>query len=284
MQQRFEMQRPYEEQPLSYSGVSENRYSRKYAIYHARVDQDWEKRIFSNRRRKRSYRGGAPRAASSFWMGAQTRALLPKLLLALAAICVVVVAYCALSNGADATDEPVSTQPANKSTDRSQWIKGRMPYLYQTDSEWASVSYAGETVGDSGCGPTCLSMVYVYLTGKKDKDPTQMAAFSESNDYIECGMTTWTFMSEGARKLGLRSQELSADESVIRSQLKNGHPIIASVSKGDFTTQGHFIVLESTDAFGRIMVRDPNSPERSAQAWDLSRILAQTRNLWVFSV
>ena len=206
-----------------------------------------------------------------------------KFLIALVALLVLVGAYGMLSNGADATDASATTEYTDKSTERDQWIKGRMPYLYQTDRQWATTSYAGATVADSGCGPTCLSMVYVYLTGKKDKDPAQMAAFSEANAYIESGMTTWTFMTEGARKLGLRSQELSADESIIRSQLESGHPIIASVSKGDFTTGGHFIVLAGTDSFGRILVRDPNSPERSAQAWDLSRILAQTRNLWVFS-
>lgn len=284
MQQRLEMQRPYEDQPLAWREIPENRYSRKTATYHARPDQDWERRIFSNRRWDAWRSRGVPRTRLSASRHSQPNAVLPKLLIALAVLFVLIAAYCALSNGASATDDPAPAVAADKSTDRSQWTKGRMPYLYQTDSEWASATYAGETVANSGCGPTCLSMVYVYLTGKKDKDPAQMAAFSEANDYIESGMTTWTFMSEGAQKLGLRSQELSADESVIRTQLESGHPIIASVSKGDFTTQGHFIVLESTDAFGRIMVRDPNSPERSAQAWDPSRILAQTRNLWAFSV
>lgn len=283
MQQRFEMRRPSEEQPLVYSGIPENRYSRKYATYHARTDQDWEKRIFSNRSRGAFRKGVFAQAHPSVRIESRD-SLLPRLLIVLVVLFVLVGAYCSFSNGAAATNDPAPVESADKSTDRSQWIKGRMPYLYQTDNEWASVSYAGETIGDSGCGPTCLSMVYVYLTGKKDKDPAQMAAFSEANAYIESGMTTWTFMSEGARKLGLQSQELSADESIIRTQLESGHPIIASVSKGDFTAQGHFIVLESTDAFGRIMVRDPNSPERSAQAWDLSRILAQTRNLWAFSI
>lgn len=204
--------------------------------------------------------------------------LLPKLLVGLAALIVLLVAFCVLSCDSEATANP------NKSTEREQWIKGKMPYLYQSDVEWGASPYAGSTVAESGCGPTCMSMVYIYLTGKKDRDPVQMAAFCEERGFVEGGMTTWAFMSDGAEMLGLRSQELSSDESLIRSQLAKGHPIIASVSAGDFTTKGHFIVLAGTDAFGRILVHDPNSPERSAQGWDLDRILSQTRNLWAFSV
>ena len=76
---------------------------------------------------------------------------------------------------------------------------------------------------------------------------------------------------------------LTVNQSV-RKALDAGYPVIASVSKGDFTTQGHFIVLAGTDEDGKVIVHDPNSVERSAKVWDLDRILSQTRNLWAFSV
>ena len=66
-----------------------------------------------------------------------------------------------------------------------------------------------------------------------------MAAFSESHNYVDSGMTSWAFMDEGARVLGLRSRELPADYQSVRKALDAGYPVIASVSKGDFTTQGH---------------------------------------------
>ena len=151
-----------------------------------------------------------------------------------------------------------------QSTPRSEWRAGEVPYLYQIDPEWADGSYAGSTIAESGCGPTCLSMIYVYLTGRTN--------------------TSWAFMDEGARVLGLRSRELPADYQSVRKALDAGYPVIASVSKGDFTTQGHFIVLAGTDEDGKVIVHDPNSVERSAKVWDLDRILSQTRNLWAFSV
>ncbi|WP_251198061.1 C39 family peptidase [Anaerotardibacter muris] len=251
------------ERPNLWHDVPTNRFSRKSARYRARPIFRQQQDLFAR--------------------------LFPTVLLVLATVFVLIAGFLTVANGACSSADAASAEEGQKtvqpvkSTARDQWIRGKMPYLYQIDAEWAATPYAGGTVADSGCGPTCLSMVYVCLTGKKDKDPAQMAAFSTNNGYIDCGMTSWMFMTDGAARLGLSSRELPADESVIRRELDAGHPIIASVSPGDFTEKGHFIVLAGTDAFGRILVRDPNSAERSAQAWDLSRILSQTRNLWSFS-
>ena len=73
-----------------------------------------------------------------------------------------------------------------------------MPYLYQTDPAWAAEPYAGGTVEENGCGPTCLAMVYVDLTGKKDLDPAGMSAFSVEGWHVDSGLTSWTLMTDGA--------------------------------------------------------------------------------------
>ena len=56
--------------------------------------------------------------------------------------------------------------------------------------------------------------------------------------------------------------------------------MICSVGPGDFTTDGHFIVLVDTNPDGTVTLRDPNSPERTAQTWELDRVLNQCLNLW----
>lgn len=265
--------------PLVWHEASQKRFSRKNGAYRARAQRAHRRVVPQVMPKKQIFRADAQRRRQK---DSLTR-LLPKLLIALAAFLVLVAGYGALSDDA-AGSGSAGAANVSKSTDRDQWTKGKMPYLYQTDPVWAASPYAGSTVAESGCGPTCMSMAYVYLTGKKDRDPAQMAAFSDRNGFTEGGMTTWAFMTEGARMLGLDSEEVPADESAIRAELAAGHPVIVSVSAGDFTTKGHFIVLEGVDSFGRILVRDPNSPERSGQAWDLGRILSQTRNLWVLSV
>lgn len=155
--------------------------------------------------------------------------------------------------------------------------------LLQTDPAWADEPYAGGTVAENGCGPTCLTMAYVCLTGNKDHDPGTMCGLSESNGHVDSGMTSWSLMGDGVRLLGLESEELPADASALRGALEAGHPVILSMGPGDFTTTGHFIVAVGMDDRDRLTVRDPNSSERSARLWDADRVLSQCRNLWEIS-
>lgn len=157
-----------------------------------------------------------------------------------------------------------------------------MPSLYQIDPQWASLPYAQTTIGESGCGPTCLSMVYVHQTGKKDMNPVQMAAFSQRAGYVDAGATSWRFMTEGARTLGLHATELPADKETVKQKLSAGHPIIVVVGTGDFTTSGHYLVLCGIDGDGNVTIRDPNSAENTKRTWDIDRILSQARNLWAY--
>lgn len=173
---------------------------------------------------------------------------------------------------------------SNASTPASAWERGEVPYLYQRDPAWESRAYAGETIGTSGCGPTCLSMVYVALTGRTDYSPERMCAFSEQNGYIENGMTRWALLDQGASQLGLSSRIVAATPKSIESELARGHLVILSMGKGEFTDVGHFIVIAGLDVDGKLTIRDPNSPERTHTAWDATHLLDQARNAWAFSL
>ncbi|WP_294439033.1 C39 family peptidase [uncultured Slackia sp.] len=169
------------------------------------------------------------------------------------------------------------------STPKSEWHQGEVPMLFQTDPAWGSNPYAGSDIATAGCGPTCLSMVYIALTGKTNMGPVEMAAFSEKNGYVQDGMTAWALMTDGASELGLVAEELPASVSALIGALEEGRLVIASMLPGDFTTVGHFIVIAGVDSSGKLVVRDPNSAERSMQTWDAQTVLAQCANLWAYS-
>lgn len=170
------------------------------------------------------------------------------------------------------------------STPKAEWKAGSMPHLYQTDPVWASQPYAGTDVRTAACGPTSLTMVYVYLTGKTDLDPASMAAFADERNFAPTGATEWRFMTEGASLLGLKSTAVSPNRASVASALKSDKPVICSVSPGDFTSIGHFIVLKSIDERGMVEVYDPNSALNSTKRWPINRILAQASALWCFSL
>lgn len=170
------------------------------------------------------------------------------------------------------------------STPRSQWTAGTMPHLYQTDPLWANKPYAGSNIRVAGCGPTSLSMVYTYLTGKTDLDPVAMASFAEEHNFAPTGATEWRFMTDGAAAIGLRSTPVAPSRASIASALDAGMPIICCLTPGDFTTVGHFLVIKGMDGRGMVEIHDPNSPYNSARRWPISQILPQIEALWALSL
>ena len=166
--------------------------------------------------------------------------------------------------------------------DLSEYIGSeKVPLLLQWDQRWGYVAYTGKVMGLSGCGPTCLSMVCIYLLDDAKYTPKYIAAFAEENGYCSPGSGSfWTLISEGGKQLGLDVQEIPLDEKWIMENLEQGNPIICNVGAGFFTTTGHYIVITEY-ADGYVKVNDPNSVSKSEQLWNLTEVMEQIRNLWV---
>lgn len=181
------------------------------------------------------------------------------------------------------TEEEAEEPPA--STPRALWKKGSMPNLYQTDPEWADVEYSGGTLADQGCGPTALSMVYIYLTGDTELDPPAMARFSTEAGYsTELEGSYRALMSDGAELLGLKSRIVDVSPEGITAELEAGRPVICVVGPGVFTEIGHFIVIERLTTGGKVVVHDPNSLPHSVRSWDLETICEDGEAAWSYSV
>ena len=81
--------------------------------------------------------------------------------------------------------------------------------------------------------------------GNTSFTPKYVADMSVNMGYYVDGVgTDWTLMTAGASELGINSAQLTNwSEDTLKSELSAGHPIICSMGPGDFTNQGHFIVL-----------------------------------------
>ena len=182
-------------------------------------------------------------------------------------------------------DYPEKKGTWNDNIDLSgQYEPGQIPLLMQWDEDWGYAPYGDGMIALDGCGPTCLSMVAVGLTGDTSLNPKAVAAFSEEKGYLDAktGSTLWALMTDGAGELGLHSTELSLDKDRMIHELSQGHPIICSMRPGDFTTIGHFIVLYGYKD-GKFLVRAPNSRNRSKKSWSYKTLEPQIKNLWTFS-
>ena len=160
---------------------------------------------------------------------------------------------------------------------------GMFPEILQWDERWGYHPYGTSIIAVSGCGPTCISMLVVGLTGDKTVTPAVVADYATQNHYVDNNNdTTWAFMTSGVEHWGLKCRESNGNESEVAKELQAGHPVICSMRPGDFTDIGHFIILTSYDN-GNVTICDPFSLENSKKSWSYSQISPQIKAVWVYS-
>ena len=180
---------------------------------------------------------------------------------------------------ASSGEEPgidISTEP------ESNGIK----VLYQWDKRWGYKEYGSNLMGYTGCGPTCLSMVASSLLGDDSITPAFVADYSMDNgyyDYVYESGTLWSLMTSGASGLGLDAEEIPLDEEMLIASLDSGCPAICIMGPGEFTKDGHFIVITGYED-GYYTINDPNSPENTSRKWLFDEFADQIQNIWVYRV
>lgn len=183
----------------------------------------------------------------------------------------------AYPNRADYPAQEIDLSSDNRVTDAL--AAGEVPLLMQWDLRWGYAPYGDDMIGLSGCGPTCLSMAYIYLTGDTSMHPAAMAEYAYSHGYYSEYGTEWSLWTEGVLALGLSGSAISLEENAVKNTLDNGGLIICSMRPGDFTTTGHFILIRGYDKNG-FYVNDPNRKSNSDRQWSYEELSPQIKNLW----
>ncbi|MBO4863388.1 MAG: C39 family peptidase [Eubacterium sp.] len=169
-----------------------------------------------------------------------------------------------------------------------------VPHLYQWDTRWGFMKYGSDALGITGCGPTSLSMVAIYLLKDTKYTPDYIAQFSVDEGFaIEGNGTSWALMSEGAQKLGLLSVDVALDENRMAEQLLAGRPLICILGPGRFTDNGHFIVITGYEDYemvdgiytnGKFVINDPNCVKNSERKWSLSEFQNDIGAVWAYTL
>ena len=142
--------------------------------------------------------------------------------------------------------------------------------------------YLDTTIKTAGCGTTSMAMVLTYLKGKRI-DPIETTAYSvEHSTWTNGQGTNWDYFSKIAADYGIDCTESGVSSQNIVDSLKSGKTIIMSMHAGTFTKGGHFIVLTGINDDGSISVADPNSEERSKNAYDINTFVNEGNEMWSF--
>jgi len=158
---------------------------------------------------------------------------------------------------------------------------GNFVNYYQ--GNYGNVSYGyGSSIANAGCGPTSMAMVLTYLTGEA-VEPPEAANYSLNNGHRVPGNgTAWTYFGAMSSDYGVNCEESGPSVSKAYNDLSNGKVMILSMGPGDFTSEGHFIVLRGLTDDGKVIVADPASEQRSSQTWDINRVISQSKEMWSF--
>lgn len=162
---------------------------------------------------------------------------------------------------------------------------GRMLNLYQWDTRWGYKEYSSAPFGLTGCCPTSLSMVVVALTGNADFNPGVVGDYAKEKGYVsEYDGTLGDFLVKESAYFGVKGVEAPIDAYALRTGLSEGSIFIANVGVGDFTDDGHFLVIYDITETGELCIADPFSSLRSGQTWNIDTVITQTIALYAFSV
>jgi len=149
-------------------------------------------------------------------------------------------------------------------------------YYNQTDARWGNKMYGrSDTIGNAGCGPTALAIAVASLTDNK-VTPYDVAQWSVANGYrCEGNGSYQSLIPNGGQYYGLTVTSIGRDGKKLVEALKQGKLVIAIMSKGHFTSGGHFIVLRGVTEDGKLLVADPASVKRSNKEWDLKIVTGE---------
>jgi hypothetical protein len=161
------------------------------------------------------------------------------------------------------------------------------PLYLQTNEEWADFSYGSDgtqTLRDNGCALLSLSMVLAYLR-EDDVSPLEVLDWAQDSYYVAEQGTDWRIFSDFGDAFGYTYHDLGTDTNQVATYLRFGHPVIVSVTSGDFTDTGHVMVLAGMQD-DHIVVLDPNdTPEKShyRTPYSLEEIANQSLHFWTFT-
>lgn len=146
---------------------------------------------------------------------------------------------------------------------------GSYPQLYDWDSRWGAVDYAGSALAVTGSGPTVMAMATIGLTGSTDNTPATIAALAEK-DGLATGDSSLSgdFFTTEANSLGVvyHSYDTSADN--ISTVLTSGTVLAMEVKADSLTPYEHWILVVEQGSDGTYTVHDPTSSSVTAKTWD----------------
>ena len=151
----------------------------------------------------------------------------------------------------------------------------QLKVVYYNQADYPGKKIGGSTIQAAGCGPTAVAVCYSSLTGKK-ADVPKMCKQAYKHGWYYTGQGCSHSVVPGLSKLyGMQCKGLGMDKDAVEKALRAGHPVVALMGPGDFTKNGHFVVLTRMVGKDKVKIADVGSRARTAETWSLKKVIRQ---------
>ena len=147
--------------------------------------------------------------------------------------------------------------------------------VYYNQADYPGEKIGGSTIRAAGCGPTSVAVCYSSLIGKKANVP-KMCKQAYKNGWYYTGQGCTHEVVPGLSKMyGLECEGLGYSRKAVEKALRAGHPVVALMGPGDFTNNGHFVVLTRMTGKDKVRVADVGSRANTYKTWSLKDVVSQ---------
>lgn len=177
-------------------------------------------------------------------------------------------------------------------------VMNGMPYYSQNDPAYKNIQYkqtggfgqpVGDTIGDSGCGPTAMAMVASKYAGDGYTPPV-MSKMAEAGGYSTSVGTSPGYFSAAGDALGIPNQQVAPTKDSLETTLGSGGSVIMQGISGGaggdggvnspYTDEGHYVTATGISG-DRVLINDPRGPEYSGE-YRTKDVLHDTTGMWSF--
>ena len=174
------------------------------------------------------------------------------------------------------------TDPVYYSQKNPQW--GSNKYSIYGYPQWETANNGKpQDIAGTGCGPTSVAMVISSLTGNDETPDVFAAAACPKYRTQQVGTDPGFITSKFVIDQGLSATFTTDFNEVVQALAQESTMAIASMGPGDFTSGGHYIVLNQVDSnCNAVSVLDPNRQSNNIY-WEDSIIQSQANGYWIYS-
>ena len=160
-------------------------------------------------------------------------------------------------------------------------------YYSQKDPRWKNIPYtidgdAIETIGYSGCGPTCAAMLVASVCDPAITPPDMCSYAIETGTRTANDGTDWAFYGKIALRYGLAYRQTVRNAEALEC-VKAGGVAICSMGPGRWTNGGHYILWYAVDG-DYVLVNDPQSTAAARSRAPIADMFAQSKQYFLFYV